>query len=300
MAEVAQNGTETAFSGSHKTRTIPKSTNPVNAEGLSECFRVARTSMYVSLAPCHISNPINGIKSQHLDPLVMKYFQKAQGVVLGYSNIVINSGECEVTGENEIVAPVADLSPFAFMWITVDLLLWTPQIGDTLKGYIYMLTATHLGLLIHDTFNAYIRFRYIPQDWQFVPNQADEYAESGNNDEDTSGRNNFRSYGYWADQNGLKVEGKITFNVRAVYTSGKMISLEGSLVSPESELDAQPVHENTERSEVFAHANAAVSTSNHIKFDSEPSAPVPEAAKSQEDGVPGYENDSDVDSSDSD
>lgn len=294
MASVVENGMETAFST--KTRTIPKSTNPLNDEGISECFRVSRTSMYVSLAPSHITNPINGIKSQHLDPLVMKYFASARGVVLGYSNIVINSGELETVSENQIVAPVSDESPFSFLWITVDLLLWMPQIGDTLKGYIYMLTATHLGLLVHDTFNAHIRFRYIPQNWLFVPNQADEFGENGQTDSESNGRSNFRSYGHWADENGIKVEGKITFTVRAIHTAGKMISLEGTLVSPESELDAQPVLENTEKNEPVAY-ESGVSSGSHIKFDDEPTA-VPEAAKSQEDGMPGYEEDSN--SSDSD
>ncbi|WPK26469.1 hypothetical protein PUMCH_003823 [Australozyma saopauloensis] len=293
MAAVAQrNGMENEISENlYKVRVPPKSTNPVNEEGLSECFRVARTSMYVSIAPCHIANPINGIKEQHLDPLVMKYFAKARGVVLGYSNIVINSGESETNEENQIVAPVSDLSPFAFMWITVDLLLWTPQIGDTLKGFIYMLTATHLGLLVHDTFNAHIRFRYIPQDWEFVPNQADEFTDS-NTEPLESGRSNFRSYGHWVDHNGLKVEGKIPFTIRSIHTSGKMISLEGTLVSPERELDAQPVHENNEKSE-SAPYSAAVASGSHIKFDSEPVAETPEPAKSQEDGMPGYVNTSD-------
>ncbi|RKP30644.1 hypothetical protein METBISCDRAFT_30726 [Metschnikowia bicuspidata] len=275
MADIQTNGVGADY-GRQKTQKPPRSTNSTSEDGISECFRVARTSMYVSLAPFHIENPIDGIKSQHLDPLVMKYFPKANGVVLGYSNIMIKEDDRVPEGEtNEIMVTVSDLSPFAFMWISVDLLLWSPQIGDTLKGYIFMLTATHLGLLVHDTFNAHIKSRFIPQSWKFAPNQADEYNDSEPSEDQR--RSHFRSYGYWVDHTGIKVEGKIAFTVRAINTSCKMISLEGTLVSPESELDAQPVHES---------------------FDEELEKQAPVAAKPQENGIPTYVADSN--SSDSD
>lgn len=272
--------------------------------------------MYVSLAPCHISNPVDGIKIQHLDSLVMRYFSKARGVVLGYSNIVLNSEAAD--NNQELVATVSDLSPFMFMWITVDLLLWAPRIGDVLMGYIYMLTATHLGLLVHDTFNAHIQLRFMPESWLFIPNQADELADAVSSNEGKR-RSNFRSYGYWVDQDGLKVEGKLAFTVREIHTAGKMISLAGTLVLPESELDARPVCQNNDRGgNVGAYATAheivpeipgisqvpdnvtdAVSINKHVKFDSDLRLLVPED-KYPEDGGPGYENDSDSDSSDSD
>ena len=131
MADIQTNGMGADY-GRRKTQKPPKSINSTSEDGISECFRAARTSMYVSLAPLHIENPIDGIKSQHLDPLVMKYFHKANGVVLGYSNIMIKEDDRVPEGEtNEIMVTVSDLSPFAFMWISVDLLLWSPQIGDT-------------------------------------------------------------------------------------------------------------------------------------------------------------------------
>ena len=64
-----------------------QSTNPKDGNGLSECFKTVSTSLYVSLAPVHLQNPINGIKQQHLDPLIMTYFTKAKGIVVAYSNI---------------------------------------------------------------------------------------------------------------------------------------------------------------------------------------------------------------------
>lgn len=270
-----------------KRRAPNKSTNVVNPEGTSECFRVVRTTMYVSLAPCYITNPINGIKAQHLDPLIMTYFPKADGVVLSYSNLNVSKEHHSVdsNGEPNTIAKVSDSSPFSFLWVNVDLLIWRPQIGDVLEGYIYMQTASHIGLLVHDTFNASIRMRNIPQDWEFVPSQADEF-EAEQQEEGASSK--FRSYGYWADAEGTKVEGKITFTVRSIHTTGKMMSLEGTLVPPESELDAQPVFQERRGSNT-----AAAPSGKHMKFDEEPAGDATEGSEPKADVLPTYE-DSDV------
>lgn len=271
---------------STKRRALLKSSNPVNLDGLSECFQVVRSNLYVSVAPCHITNPINGIKAQHLDPLIMTYFPKAQGVVLSYSNITVSKEHHSLdTNDQPItISKVGDSTPFSFMWITVDLLIWRPQIGDTLEGYIYMQTASHIGLLVHDTFNASIKFRNIPQDWEFIPSQADEFEESSEAAESKSSK--FRSYGYWADASGTKVEGKISFTVRAIHSTGRMLSVEGSLVSPESEIDAQPVFQERRSSTAMSPVS-----NKHMKFDDEPV--VAEIPEPKEDVIPTYEKSDD-------
>ncbi|PSK38829.1 hypothetical protein C7M61_002132 [Candidozyma pseudohaemuli] len=275
-----------------KKRNIAKTTNKVNDDGISETFKVVRTKFYLSLAPCHLGNPINGIKAQHLEPLVMKYNAKARGVVLGYFNVTL-SNDRDSTDKTSLVK-VNDVTPFAFLWATVDLLIWQPQPGDVLEGYIYMQTQSHIGLLVHDTFNASIKVRNLPQEWEFVPSQADEYGE----EQGDSGNSKFRSYGYWTDENGTKVEGKIKFTVRNVNTAGRMVSLDGTLVSPESELDAQPVSHERRKSSTSAAASAGA---NHLRFDDESDpteAPqvteIPEAAAEE---VPSYDNKEEEDSS---
>lgn len=292
-AEVRSASEMGAESSEAKRRAPATSTNIVNGDGLSECFRVVRTRLYLSLAPCHITNPINGIKAQHLDPLVMTFFAKAGGVVLSYSNIKLSElhQSTDSDGTPITVATVTASSPFTFLWITVDLLIWRPQIGDQLEGYIYMQTASHIGLLVHDTFNASIKMRNIPQDWEFVPSQADEYAEEEADEKPSK----FRSYGYWVDANQTKIEGKITFTVRGIHSPGKMLSIEGTLLSPESEVDAQPVSEERRTSSV------GVSIGKHKTFDDEPVSlgkhitfeesisETAEIAEPTSDVIPGYE-----------
>lgn len=271
----------------------PKDINPVDGEGISECFQKFTASLYLSLAPCHISNPINGIKSQHLDPLIMSYFSKAKGVVLAYSNIKLSDDNISKdSDENTItVARITDSSPFTFLWVTVDLLIWRPQIGDTLEGYIYMQTASHIGLLVHDTFNASIKKFNIPPNWNFIPNQEDEFSEELNE------AVKFKSFGHWADENEVKIEGKLKFKIKSIHTSGKIVSLDGTLIEPGSEIDAQPVFRERRLS-----SSSAQSNNKHRKFDDEDIPTVteiPEPIDEDLSKMPGYSKSDDDSNEDS-
>lgn len=268
-----------------------KSTNPISKDGVSECFHKFTTSLYVSLAPCHVNNPINGIKSQHLDPLVMNYFPKASGVVLAYSNIKISEDNHSVDTYNNPVTlgRISESSPFVFLWITVDFLIWRPQVGDVVEGYSYMQTASHIGLLIHDTFNASIKKFNIPQDWQFIPNQEDEYSEenTAEGEGEEAAPKKFKSFGYWVDENEVKVEGKLKFTIKSIHSTGRVVSVEGTLLKPGSERDAQPILRERRSS-----VQVAESAGKHKKFDDDEEVEVEEQAK---DAVPKYEASNDDD-----
>lgn len=236
---------------------IPKATNPLNSEGVSQCFSKVNAKLYLSLAPCHITNPINGLKAQHLDSLIMTYFPQAEGVVISYSNIKILKDGYQYEDTNGVVtvlAKVGDSSPFTFVWVSVDFIVWKPQVNDFIEGYIYMQTASHIGLLIHDTFNASIKKFNIPQNWEFVPQQVDEVSE-----EDSKVRN----MGYWVDENGAKIEGKIKFMIKYIHNSSRVVNIDGTLIQPGSEVENQPVSRKR-RSSVSIEQ---VSQNKHKKFD---------------------------------
>lgn len=276
-----------AAQGKRRHYVAPQSTNKVNEDGISECFHKYTTAMYVSLAPMYLNNPINGVKTQHLDPMVMNYFSKAKGVVLSYLNIQID--EANLTEDSEgnpiSIARVEGNSPMTFFWINVDLLIWKPQIGDTLEGYIYMQTASHIGLLIHDTFNASIKKYNVPAEWQFIPSQEDETTD------DTE---RFRSYGYWVDENENKVEGKLRFTIKSIHSAGRVVLVEGTLVPPGAEKEAQPVYR--ERRSSSSH-KADPAPSQHKKFDDDDDMEVTEAPELNEDDeiVPLYTADDEDD-----
>lgn len=188
-------------------------------------FQVARARFHVSLAPCHLLNPLNGIKAQHLDAYVMRYLPQVRGVVISYSNVEIDKEH----GEQLKHVRIADALPFAFFWVNADLVVWRPQRGDELEGVIFTQTATQINLLVHDVFNAVVKAKNMPELWLFVPAQEDEVDSS------------LRSFGHWQDAEGRPVEGKIAFRVLVLHTNSRMVSLEGTLVLPDLEHDAQPV-----------------------------------------------------------
>lgn len=236
-----------------QTTKISQSLNPVNKDGLSECFRKIKTSLYLSLAPIYTNKPLEGIKAQHLDSMIMKHFAPANGVVIGYDNIKLSEEHQDQGDSNNIVAKLNPHSPFAFFWINVDLLVWCPSVGDVVEGLIYMQSPSHIGLLINDTFNASIKKNFIPENWTFIPNQADEIQDEGENNENSEERNNkkFQSLGQWVDENEISIDGKIKFTIRRIHTSGRVVSVEGSLIKPGSELEALPVTPGQNKKIVF-------------------------------------------------
>ncbi|VVT54275.1 uncharacterized protein SAPINGB_P003994 [Magnusiomyces paraingens] len=307
----------------HATRQRVKSyvelKNPVDpATGLSQCFRKVTTTMYVSLAPMYSLNPVYGIKSQHLDPLLMTWYAPVGGVVLAYNSLQLlgqdegeyrarkkaaaaqNSGDDAKDNNDEILLPVGKIvheSPYAFLWIAVDLLIWKPQQGDVVQGVINLQAPSHLSLLVNDVFHASIRRDSIPEDWEFVyfeadetyydandetanavdaavdsiekeqeqKNQAKDGAETGEESADSkekaSDANKLagasKSLGYWVDGNGDKVYEVVNFSIKRVLVSGRLISVQGTLRDSNSTY-SKTVSDGSNSS--FSSSTASVST----------------------------------------
>ncbi|KAM3163268.1 Rpa43p [Lachancea thermotolerans] len=204
--------------------------NPVDeSNGVSKCIVQVPVSMYVSIAPTYMKEPNRGIKKQHLNPMIMKYSSNVGGVVLGYENLKIEDASVSDESDSENATKLVKITPdtpFGFTWCSVDLYVWQPQIGDVIEGWIFIQSPSHIGLLIHDAFNASIKKTSIPQDWTFIHNEdADNNSDSGVGNSAQS-----RSLGHWVDENGQRLDGKLKFSVRNVYTTGRVVSLEGSLL----------------------------------------------------------------------
>ncbi|KAI5950873.1 hypothetical protein KGF54_003947 [Candida jiufengensis] len=226
----------------------PTKINPINPHtNLSECFKTVSTSLYLSLAPKFINDPILGIKQQHLDPLVMTFYSKVKGIIVSYSNIKLLTNS---QGSN--LAKIEGASPFTFIWVNVDFLVWSPCVGDVLEGDIYMQTPSHIGLLICDVFNASIKKYNIPMDWSFIPSQQDE-------------EDNKKTFGYWSDDIGDKIDGKLKFTVKAVYTTGRVVSVEGTLIKPGEERNSQPVYK--QKSSNVNKIETTINANTHKKFE---------------------------------
>lgn len=238
--------------------------NAKDAAGVLQCFHTVTARLHVLVAPAYVQAPLDGIRAQHLDAMVMTYFAPARGVVVLYRRLRLGLVN---RGEDGVVARIPLELPFAFLWVLVELLVWRPLVGDVLEGHVHMQLPLHIGLLVHDTFNASIKKWGIPHEWLFVPLQADETQ-----DPDAP----VQSLGHWVDAEGVPVQGKLQFTVRAVHTSGRVVSVEGTLVQPRDEPEAQPVEVVPEP------------VRNHVRFDDAPAVPAAPVSEF----VPGYTNSS--------
>lgn len=231
-------------------------TNPIDEKnGTSNCIVRVPIALYVSLAPMYLENPLQGVMKQHLNPLVMKYNNKVGGVVLGYEGLkILDADPLSKEDTSEKLIKITPDTPFGFTWCHVNLYVWQPQVGDVLEGYIFIQSASHIGLLIHDAFNASIKKNNIPVDWTFVHNDVEEDADVINTDENNGNNNNEdnkdsnggsnslgkfsfgnRSLGHWVDSNGEPIDGKLRFTVRNVHTTGRVVSVDGTLISDADE-----------------------------------------------------------------
>ncbi|KAI5815852.1 hypothetical protein BZA77DRAFT_314440 [Pyronema omphalodes] len=196
-------------------------------------YHIVTTSFYLSLAPKYafhaekifpqnIStendeaasymkslNPKTGIEKHHLDPMLMQFYEPVNGIIIAYSNIRFESTTAKITAE----------APYAYVWTTVDLLVWRPRKEMILKGMITLQSASHIGLLVDNTWNASIPLAKIPKEWKFVENEdAEEESEET---------------GQWVDAKGDKLEGLLRFEVDTLKAGGHIFAMEGSLLNTE-------------------------------------------------------------------
>lgn len=189
----------------------------LDAGGQSACFRRVSVRMHVFIAPEYVNKPLDGIREQHLDPLLLRYFDAVRGVVVAYNNLKVYRKKGSETALGAIIGEC----PFSFTWISTDLLVWSPSKGDVIEGYVTVQSPSHIALLIHDTFNATVKYSDIPPSWTFVPIEDDE-AEG-------------TTLGHWQDKDGQRVEGKMTFTVKKFITSSRTVLVLGSLISGDDE-----------------------------------------------------------------
>ncbi|CAZ85168.1 unnamed protein product [Tuber melanosporum] len=190
-------------------------------------YHAIRASLYLTLSPKYSyktpqsphTTPLSGIQKDHLDPLLMSYFEPVNGVVLAYRNISFENDCARIVGE----------SPFAHVWVFVEFLVWRPVRGMLLKGWVNMAGASHVGLLVENTWNVAIPRERIPESWSWVEEVGMEVNGEGAAVGEGAGVNG----GYWVDGDGKKIEAFRKFKIEAVKAMGHMVSMEGSLLGVE-------------------------------------------------------------------
>lgn len=225
-------------------------------------FIAQTTSLYLPLSPISQQYPLQGLCAEHLSPLILSYYPPLDGVVLSYSNPKLSLRPPEGSdseAEEPILAQSVDEYAVSFVWVTADFLVFRPRRGCRIEGWINLQNEGNIGLVCYNFFSASIERKRLPKDWKWIRGGTSQSGARKSKQLDESGEqeqapqlNGFgHEYGHFVDENGIKVEGSLTFTVKNMETSRvsdrepTYVSIQGTLLS-----DAE---ENELREQDFIH-----------------------------------------------
>jgi DNA-directed RNA polymerase I subunit RPA43 len=193
-------------------------------------FHIQTSSLHLPLAPISQAAPLEGLCAEHISPLILRYFPPFGGVILCYKNPRLSSEAFGDDGPATLLQCV-DEGAATWGWVTAEFLLFKPDRGAWLEGYVNLQNAGHIGVVCWNLFNANIKQNSLPESWKWVgiEDQSEEagerYAEDGQ--------------GYYVDGDGKKVEGMVQFRVREIESSHDretgFLSIEGTMLDDEAE-----------------------------------------------------------------
>ncbi len=218
-------------------------------------FYKQNSSLYLPLPPISQKHALQGLCAEYLSPLILTYYPPFHGVVISYSNASLSSDPNPAS--KPAYARAVDEYAASFVWLTADFIVFKPQKGNVVEGWINLQNESNVGLLCLNFFNATIERKRLANGWKWISGgmkppgkrklkKAAKGAETlSDEDEEASGEaeeNNLEDVqGYFRDAQGRKVEGLILFKVRALETSRSMdretgfLNIEGTMLSDEEE-----------------------------------------------------------------
>lgn len=202
---------------------------------------------WVPLWPRGWNQPITAAIEQHLSPKLHRYDSDMGGVLLSYNNVSLNDRPTRkgaATQDSEAVK-LLSVNEFGvgFCWLIADLELFLPKRGSWMEGELILQNEGHIGVVCWDKFNASIESSRLPPKWNWVAASEEDFAnEDYNMDVDGEEEGKVESatpLGYWVDESGNKVEGKLKFRIKNydVGLSGdhSFLCIEGTMLDEKDE-----------------------------------------------------------------
>ena len=157
-------------------------------------FSLTRATLYLPLSPISISptHALASLLAEHLSPLLLTYYPPLKGVIMAYSNASISSqpptsGSRQFSDPNPqplTLAKTADEYGVLFVYLTATFLVFRPQRGQSLEGWVNVQSEGFLGAVVFNLFSVGIERKRLPTNWKWVP-PGDE-GEQG----ETAGKDN--------------------------------------------------------------------------------------------------------------
>lgn len=219
-------------------------------------------SQRIPIWPAAFDEPLTKTAREYLDPMLNRYSPKFKGVLLAYKNVNLSErpqradSQDPPTDDTPVVLESVECYAPPFAWLTADLHLFVPSRGAWMEGVINLQSEGHIGVVCFEKFNASISRRSLPRGWTWVDQPDEEFepadeedpfveaqegaeGEDGKRAEETP---QLRSSGYWLDQNGDRVTGKVYFRIKN-FSSGSTgdytyLSLQGTMLDDEAEKES--------------------------------------------------------------
>lgn len=201
----------------------------------STTFHIQTSSLYLPLAPVSQKFPLEGLCAEHLTPLVLTFYPPFQGLILSYSNPRLSAKPFGNDGDTTLLQNIDEYA-VSWAWVTAEFLVFKPEQGTWVEGYVNLQNEGHLGLVCWNLFNAMIERKRLPEDWKWVGVEDQERGNEGMGMGETYAED---GVGYYIDGNGKKIEGKVKFKVIDIETSHDrergFFTMAGTMLDPEGE-----------------------------------------------------------------
>ncbi|KAJ5464589.1 uncharacterized protein N7458_000275 [Penicillium daleae] len=198
--QVEQSGDKTK-SSSKKDRTSTSSTGAGAGTTLAEAsgspFSLTTATLYLPLAPISISSTValQSLLTEHISPLLLTYYPPLKGIVLAYSHASISATPPSSIPRNSssdpnpkplTMARSADEYGVLYVYLTATFLIFRPQRGQTLEGWVNVQSEGFLGAVVLNLFSVGIEHKRLPTSWTWVaPGEDGETSENAVKDATT-------------------------------------------------------------------------------------------------------------------
>lgn len=146
-------------------------------------YSLTTATLYLPLSPISISptHALASLLAEHLSPLILTYYAPLQGVVLAYSNASISSTDPAASKPKSAFDPnhpnpqpltlakSAGEYGVLYVYLTATFLVFRPQRGQILEGWVNVQSEGFLGAVALNLFSAGIERKRLPSDWKWIP-----------------------------------------------------------------------------------------------------------------------------------
>lgn len=167
-------------------------------------YCLTTATLYLPLSPISISptHALASLLAEHLSPLLLTYYPPLKGIVLAYSNASISStppsspSSAQSQDPNPqplTLATSANEYGVLYVYLTATFLVFRPQRGQILEGWVNVQSEGFLGAVVLNLFSVGIERKRLPTSWKWVP-PGEEQPTTKTDDESDSDNTNTAAF----------------------------------------------------------------------------------------------------------